>query len=59
MFPAGIPISKRIFDLAATSVGLVLMSPILLLLALAVQHGSPVLFTQVRPGYLGRSFKIS
>jgi sugar transferase EpsL len=60
MFPTGIPISKRIFDLTLTSVGLVLLSPILLLLAVAVRlaHGAPVLFSQVRPGYFGKPFKI-
>ena len=60
MFPAGIPLSKRIFDLTVTSAGLVIFWPILLLIALAVRlaHGSPVLFTQIRPGYLGKPFKI-
>jgi sugar transferase EpsL len=60
MFPEGVPLSKRIFDLTLTGLGLVIISPILLLLAVAVRlaHGSPVLFTQVRPGYLGKPFKI-
>ncbi|OGO39435.1 MAG: hypothetical protein A2W35_13455 [Chloroflexi bacterium RBG_16_57_11] len=60
MFPAGIPLSKRIFDLTVTSASLVIFWPILLLIALAVRlaHGSPVLFTQIRPGYLSKPFKI-
>ena len=60
MFPEGIPLSKRMMDLILTSAGLVILSPILLLLALLVRlaHGSPVLFSQVRPGYFGRPFKI-
>ena len=60
MFPEGVPLSKRIFDLALTSAGLVILSPVLLLLAVWVRlaHGSPVLFTQVRPGHFGRPFKI-
>jgi sugar transferase EpsL len=60
MFPEGVPLSKRVFDLALTSVGLTLLSPILLLLAVWVRlaHGSPVLFRQVRPGHYGRPFKI-
>jgi sugar transferase EpsL len=60
MFPEGVPLSKRIFDLTLTGIGLVIISPILVLLILAVRlaHSSPVLFTQVRPGYLGRPFKI-
>ncbi len=58
MFPPGIPISKRLFDLALTLPGLVLISPILLLLAILVRWklGHPVLFTQVRPGYRGKPF---
>ena len=60
MFPDGVPLSKRIFDLALTSLGLVILSPVLLLLALAVRlaHGAPVLFTQKRPGHFGRPFYI-
>jgi len=58
MFPSGIPLSKRLFDLALTSLGLILISPILLLVTLLVLvfHGSPVLFRQVRPGYRARPF---
>jgi lipopolysaccharide/colanic/teichoic acid biosynthesis glycosyltransferase len=60
MFPEGVPLSKRVFDLALTSVGLLLLSPVLLLLAAWVRlaHGSPVLFRQARPGHYGRPFKI-
>jgi sugar transferase EpsL len=60
MFPEGVPLFKRVFDLALTSVGLALLSPVLLLLAVWVRlaHGSPVLFRQVRPGHYGRPFKI-
>jgi lipopolysaccharide/colanic/teichoic acid biosynthesis glycosyltransferase len=60
MFPEGVPLSKRIFDLALTSLGLVILSPVLLLLALAVRlaHGAPVLFTQKRPGHFARPFYI-
>jgi sugar transferase EpsL len=60
MFPPGIPISKRLFDLLLTSVGLVLLSPFLLVIAVLVRVylGSPVLFRQVRPGYHGGLFAI-
>jgi sugar transferase EpsL len=60
MFPEGIPLSKRTFDLVLTCVSLVILSPFLLLLALAMRlaHGSPVLFTQTRPGFFGKPFKI-
>jgi lipopolysaccharide/colanic/teichoic acid biosynthesis glycosyltransferase len=60
MPPKSIPPAKRIFDLALTVPGLVLISPLLLVLALLVRlvHGSPVLFRQQRPGYLGKPFYI-
>jgi sugar transferase EpsL len=53
-----IPASKRIFDLLATMLGLTLISPILLLLALLVWifHGTPILFRQTRAGYKGKPF---
>ena len=58
MFHSGIPLSKRLFDLTLTSFGLVFISPILILIAMLVRifHGTPVLFRQVRPGYLARPF---
>ncbi len=60
MFPVGIPASKRIFDLLLAALGLVILSPILLLAALLVRiyHGSPVIFTQKRPGFKGTPFHI-
>jgi sugar transferase EpsL len=60
LFPPGIPVSKRLFDLAVTLPGLLLVSPVLLLVALLVRryHGQPVLFRQVRPGYQARLFKV-
>jgi len=56
----GIPISKRFFDLVLTIPGLILISPVLILLAGLVWlfHGWPVIFSQVRPGYRGRLFKL-
>jgi sugar transferase EpsL len=60
MFPPGVPISKRIFDLLLTSLGLALISPILALLAALIwlAHGWPLIFSQVRPGYRGKLFRI-
>jgi lipopolysaccharide/colanic/teichoic acid biosynthesis glycosyltransferase len=60
MPPKTISLSKRLFDLALTLPLLALLSPLLLLLALLVRlvHGSPVLFRQQRPGYLGKPFYI-
>jgi len=49
---------KRLFDLLAASFGILLSSPILLIVALLVRvfHGTPILFKQERPGYKGRPF---
>jgi sugar transferase EpsL len=60
MFPDGVPVSKRMMDLILAGIGLVVLSPVLLFLALVVrlEHGSPVLFSQVRPGHFGKPFKI-
>ena len=60
LLPAGVPFSKRLFDLLATSLGLVVISPLLLLIALLVWifHGTPILFSQKRPGYKGQPFYI-
>jgi sugar transferase EpsL len=59
-FPRGVPLSKRLFDLLAAALGLVVLSPLLLLVALlvAIFHGQPVLFRQTRPGYRGKPFAI-
>ena len=48
-------IMKRLFDLTATVLGLLMISPLLLVTGLLarIKHGSPVLFCQQRPG-LGR-----
>ena len=49
---------KRALDLSATVLGLLAMSPLLLVLALMVRTrlGSPVLFRQTRPGLNGKPF---
>lgn len=54
------PVEKRLFDLAAAGLLLLLFSPLLLILALLVwaAHGRPVLFRQSRPGYKGRPFTL-
>jgi len=60
MFPKGIPISKRLFDLALTIPLLVVISPLLIITAILIRivHGKPVLFRQLRPGYRGRPFYV-
>ncbi|HKU60778.1 MAG TPA: sugar transferase [Gemmatimonadales bacterium] len=51
---------KRLLDLALAAAGLLLLSPVLLVLAVAVRLalGSPVLFRQARPGLHGRPFTL-
>ncbi|MQU00184.1 UDP-N-acetylgalactosaminyltransferase [Pseudomonas sp. FSL R10-2245] len=51
---------KRCFDIAASLLGLLLLSPIIILLAFIVRRklGSPVLFRQVRPGLNGAPFEM-
>ncbi|MCS6907039.1 MAG: sugar transferase [Anaerolineales bacterium] len=53
-----IPLSKRLFDKIVSLLLIVLLSPLMLFIALIVWlvHGSPVLFRQQRPGYLGKPF---
>lgn len=52
--------SKRIFDLFSSGCAIILLSPILLYIAYLVRRrlGSPVLFTQVRPGKDGKLFRM-
>ncbi len=49
---------KRVFDLLTTTLGLVVILPLLLVISLLVWIflGTPVLFLQQRPGYKGRPF---
>lgn len=51
---------KRIFDIAASSLGLVLLSPFLLLVSIAIKIDSrgPVFFRQVRAGQSKKTFRI-
>jgi lipopolysaccharide/colanic/teichoic acid biosynthesis glycosyltransferase len=51
---------KRLLDIVAASLGLVLLSPLLLLVALLVlaDVGRPILFRQQRPGLGGRPFEL-
>jgi lipopolysaccharide/colanic/teichoic acid biosynthesis glycosyltransferase len=58
LFPVGISTGKRLFDLALTIPGLVVISPFLGIIALAlrISQGSPVFYRQTRPGYKGQLF---
>ncbi len=51
---------KRLIDVLASGLGLLILSPLLLGLALLVlvYHGRPVFFGQVRPGLKGKPFKM-
>ncbi len=52
--------TKRLFDFSASLAALLLLSPVLLLLAVLVRVkiGSPVFFTQTRPGLHGQPFQM-
>jgi lipopolysaccharide/colanic/teichoic acid biosynthesis glycosyltransferase len=52
--------AKRLFDLVGALIGLALLSPLLLLVALAIRldSGGPVFFRQERVGLGGRLFRI-
>jgi lipopolysaccharide/colanic/teichoic acid biosynthesis glycosyltransferase len=54
-----VPVVKRLFDLLLVVPGLVLVSPILgaVVLAIWLSDGRPILFRQPRPGYKGKIFK--
>lgn len=52
--------SSRVLDLTLSSLGLALLSPLLLYLAIKIklEDGGPVLYSQTRLGQGGRTFKI-
>jgi lipopolysaccharide/colanic/teichoic acid biosynthesis glycosyltransferase len=53
-----LPVGKRAVDVVCASFGLVVLSPLLLLVALIIKivYGGPVIFKQQRVGYAGRVF---
>ena len=52
---------KRLFDILVSGVGLLLLSPLIVVLAIfvAMKLGRPVLFRQPRPGLGGKVFQLS
>ncbi len=61
--PACAPINllfKRLFDIAAATIGLLLAWPIMLvaMIAILIESGGPVIFSQERIGRAGRPFRI-
>ena len=51
---------KRLFDILASSLGLLLLSPVIAIVAWQIRRklGSPVLFRQMRPGLHGKPFEM-
>lgn len=51
---------KRAIDLTCATVGLLVLSPVMLIVALVIRctMGRPVLFRQTRPGFLARPFTV-
>jgi len=51
---------KRIFDILASAFGLLLLSPVILIVAWQISRklGSPVFFRQTRPGLHGKPFEM-
>lgn len=52
--------SKRLFDIVASVAGLIVLSPVIMLVAYLIRKrlGSPILFRQVRPGLGGKPFEM-
>ena len=51
---------KRIFDIVCSGLGLIVLSPFLLFVAIRIKSGSdgPVFFKQIRVGEKGKEFEI-
>jgi len=51
---------KRLFDIIVSLLGIIILSPVLLVCALLVwmSMGQPVFFRQIRPGLKGRPFRL-
>ena len=51
---------KRIFDITAAGVAVLLLSPVILVVAIQIRRklGSPVFFRQIRPGKDGKPFQM-
>ena len=59
-FSRDMKLSKRIFDITVSGIGLLIASPFMLIIALLVRIflGTPILFRQQRPGFKGKPFYI-
>jgi sugar transferase EpsL len=58
--PSSIPILKRTLDLALTIPGMLILSPVFLLVSVLVRiyNGKPVIFRQLRLGYRNKPFRV-
>lgn len=52
--------TKRLIDLVVAGTGIVVLAPVMVAVAVVIRvsMGSPVVFAQLRPGYLGRPFRL-
>jgi sugar transferase EpsL len=59
LFPRGVPIEKRLFDLIVSGITLLVLSPFILVISILVfiLDGLPIIFVQDRPGLLGHIFQ--
>ena len=55
-----VPLSKRTFDLVSSTLGLIILSPLFVIISLCIflTEGPPIFFRQIRPGYRGVPFTI-
>lgn len=55
-----IPVRKRLMDLCLVIPGMIILSPILLIISLLVwlKLGRPIFFVQTRPGFMGKPFRL-
>lgn len=51
---------KRLFDIIVTSLGLIILLPVIVVVALQVRRklGAPIFFRQIRPGLNGKPFEM-
>lgn len=54
------PVVKRCIDIVVAGLGLIVLSPVLAVIAVAIwtQMGRPIFFRQIRPGYKGKPFEM-
>ncbi len=60
LLPKGIPFVKRFIDLIIALTAMIILSPVLIFISILVliNHGFPILYRQLRPGYRGEIFTI-